>query len=197
MTTFRFMPQNPVLFIPFFVLGTAIYRGRSDIGTAQDRCQAFVAFILSCCCIVGFAYHFGQPPVLPRNLLEIMRDGEFNATFRTAQPWLAFYAVTLGTFLVVSRVRLSGWLRTLDTAAGDITYPFYLIHIPVVSWMLYPSPIWSQPQYTAIVYLVCCVAAYILHRTIEQPMAALRRRIREGTPRHDAETVAAMTKRQA
>jgi peptidoglycan/LPS O-acetylase OafA/YrhL len=172
---------NPVFFIPFFVLGSAIYRTRSDIGTAQDRWQAIVAFILTITCIETFGFHFGTPASAePRNFLAVVREHAVIATSQMIVPWIAYYAALLGIFLALLRVRLTGWVRKLDVVAGDLTYPFYLVHIPVVSWMLYPSPIWSQPQYTFFVYIMCCVAAYGLHCAIERPMAALRRRIRDG-----------------
>jgi peptidoglycan/LPS O-acetylase OafA/YrhL len=180
MMSFRFLPFNPIFFIPFFVLGAAIYRGRSDVGDTQDHCQAIVAFVLTICSIETFGYHFAQTPTLPRNLLDVVRDGTLAETLRRTGPWIAFYLTLFVTFLLLMRVPFKGWLRKLDIAAGDLTYPFYLIHIPVVSWMLYPSPIWSRPQFTFFVYVMCGVAAYGLHRAVERPMAALRRRIRDG-----------------
>lgn len=180
MGLFRFMPEHPVFFVPFFVLGMAIYRGRTDIGTAQDRYQAVAALILSIGSFGTFAFHFAQSPTLPRNIFDTLRHLEIVTTYRVAAPWLICYLVMLGVFLLVLRVPLKGWLRKLDIAAGDLTYPFYLVHIPVVSWMLYPSPIWSQWQYTFFVYVMCLVVAYALHRTVERPIAGLRRRIRDG-----------------
>jgi peptidoglycan/LPS O-acetylase OafA/YrhL len=108
------------------------------------------------------------------------------ATHGALSPWPAMALVAV-FFAVMSAVAL-GWLARIRwrwlTTAGLLTYPLYLIH-ETNGWILIHALRGFLPRYVtlAIVVTVMLIAAWLLHRLVERPLAGLlRSRLAPPTP---------------
>jgi peptidoglycan/LPS O-acetylase OafA/YrhL len=107
--------------------------------------------------------------------------------FEVSLPAIAYY-LTLGAafaFVIVGfNARVTGLDRhPLDRMLGDVSYPLYLVHGPVIVFVAYllnrrlPAAI----PFTAYVAACCCAAAaaaLLLTVAVERPLMALRQRLR-------------------
>jgi peptidoglycan/LPS O-acetylase OafA/YrhL len=100
------------------------------------------------------------------------------AVHRPLSPWPAVGLVVL-FFAVLSAIAM-GWLSRVRwrwlTTAGLLTYPLYLIH-ETNGWVLIHALRGLLPKYVtlAVVVAVMLVAAWLLHRLVERPLAGLLR----------------------
>lgn len=127
--------------------------------------------------------------VMQHDLVTSLAAGR-DKPFLTWHPYVALAVVT-GCYLVVLAValhRLDGVRWVWLTAAGNLTYPLYLIHAEL-GWALIRTlrhHLGALPTLAVTVTAVLC-AAWALHRWVERPLAALlRRRLRRDAGR-DAE----------
>ena len=96
-------------------------------------------------------------------------------------------AVWLATTTWARRVG-SSWLTT----AGALTYPLYLLH-EWWGWWLIDRLDPALPKYAVLLVttLVCCLAAWLIHRLVERPLSpVLRRGVLSGlTSRDEVPTI--------
>lgn len=95
----------------------------------------------------------------------------------------------LTVFFVVMAVIAKGWTARIQwrwlTTAGVLTYPFYLLHHDI-SWSIIHAMRGVRPRLLTLVVtiLVMLLAAWLLHRLIEKPLArVLKRKLAESGPR--------------
>ncbi|GAA2690341.1 acyltransferase family protein [Actinoplanes palleronii] len=91
-----------------------------------------------------------------------------------------FYVLMAGVALGWFRRVTWGWLTT----AGLLTYPFYLLH-EKIGWVLIHQMRDLRPRYLTLMITVAVmlVAAWLLHRLVERPLAGyLRTRLATPTP---------------
>ncbi|MFG2001354.1 acyltransferase family protein [Spirillospora sp. NPDC048911] len=152
-------------YAPFFIAGMAFYlihRFGSSL-----LLWLFVGFSWAC------AVRYAVPAAIEK---------AYRISPADARPAVAII-VTL-TFAVMALVATGklGWLRwRFFTTLGCLTYPVYLIHYdlaPVLARVLYPAMApWAA---TVTIIMVVLVAAYAVHKLVEQPLAAwLKPRLRE------------------
>lgn len=89
-------------------------------------------------------------------------------------------AVMIGLFLIFIlciRLRIAGWHAALDRRLGDLTYPLYLIHVPVIVLL------WRGGGSFGVLPLLatfgaCLAAAWVLWLVAEYPFEVLKTRLR-------------------
>jgi peptidoglycan/LPS O-acetylase OafA/YrhL len=84
------------------------------------------------------------------------------------------------TYLAQLHLRaLPGWFRTLDKFSGDLSYPLYLLHMPVavVVRVWVPLPPGSY-RYFAAVLVLSLAASVVAHAAVEAPVNFLRSRVK-------------------
>ncbi|WP_160165747.1 acyltransferase [Actinoplanes sp. OR16] len=99
----------------------------------------------------------------------------FNGRFDVDMRPVVGAALVTGFFVVLTVIALGytsriqwGWLTT----AGALTYPFYLLHENVGWTVIYGLRDFAPPLVIlAAVIAIMLVAAYLLHRLIEKPLA--------------------------
>jgi peptidoglycan/LPS O-acetylase OafA/YrhL len=89
-------------------------------------------------------------------------------------PW------TYGLWLSVP---LSGWVvlslagarsGSFDKAAGDLSYPIYLLHTTVAAWFLPGFGFGRSAGFFALSFVVTLLAAWLMLRLVDRPMQRLR-----------------------
>ncbi len=86
----------------------------------------------------------------------------------------------MGLMVVLIHARMPGSLHDGDTMAGDLTYPLYLVHVPVINLMDHAFG-WSAGSGWGpflAEFAASLAAAWVLNRVVERPFAELRRRWR-------------------
>jgi peptidoglycan/LPS O-acetylase OafA/YrhL len=156
-------------YAPYFVAGMAFYL-MHRFGPSL-LLWGFVAFSWACAL---------------RYALPIAKGGPYNIA--AANAWPTVPLVITALFVIMALVA-TGALRALRwrrlTTLGALTYPTYLIHYevaPPLARVLRPAlPYWAA---TLVLTLVVLVAASLVHRLVERPVAAwLRPRLRESFQR--------------
>ena len=80
-------------------------------------------------------------------------------------------------FTALSFIRVSGRLARFDRVVGDLSYPLYVVHDPIIVFVaLYFAPGVPTAMATAVIALM---AAWLLYTVVERPLIALRARIRK------------------
>jgi peptidoglycan/LPS O-acetylase OafA/YrhL len=94
----------------------------------------------------------------------------------------------LTVFFVVMAIIAKGWTARVQwrwlTTAGALTYPFYLLHHDI-SWSIIHAMRGVRPRELTLVVaiLIMLVAAWMVHRVIEKPLAGvLKRKLAEASP---------------
>jgi len=100
---------------------------------------------------------------------------EFEQHYATGMSRVAVAAIIAGFFLVLLLISLrrTGWIgQRRWLLAGVLTYPLYLLH-QNIGFMLFQLgyPAWNPHLLLWGVVLLMCVAAYLVHRLVEQRMA--------------------------
>ncbi len=102
-------------------------------------------------------------------------------------PALIVVTLIFAVMAVVAVGRLSAIRWRWLTVAGALTYPLYLLH-QYIGWTLIAALRDHLPRYgtLAVVTATMLLAAWLLHRLVERPLAgALRRRLDRPLPRGD------------
>jgi peptidoglycan/LPS O-acetylase OafA/YrhL len=104
-----------------------------------------------------------------------------------SDPWGAgWFAVATAVviLLLIRRGALARSPGTLLLHAGRLSYPLYLVHLPVitivtgVAFKLWPDSLWTQLVALAVAAAVAIAAAELLHRLVEVPAITWSRRLR-------------------
>lgn len=138
---------------PYFMLGMALYHAvvrRSRYGALA------AAAALPLALHAYWAYNAAGPTALPASTL--------------------LFVIMLAAMLALSFAAVATRTARIDKALGDLTYPLYLVHWPVV-WLvgrLLPGA--GAEGYGAVALASLAAAALLL--LLEQPLARLRDRIR-------------------
>lgn len=140
---------------PYFGLGTALFVWRKRILPSRIALGAMALMVAL------IVHHFGSIYV------------------QESDPWVATAALLI---LILALVLLTGPLpagrwRAIDRRLGDLTYPLYLCHLPVISALAYFDVI-RKPQDFLIVLVASVLAAGALHLCVERPLANARNKVR-------------------
>lgn len=166
-------------FIPYFLCGTCLY-----LASSQARPLARIAGIIAAIAFAGILVEQGhKPPV--HEAAGFTRD-------RLSQTLIMVLLIAL--FTALSFIRIGGRLARFDRALGDLSYPLYVVHDPIIVLVaLYFAPGVPTAMATAVVALM---VAWLLYTVVEQPLIALRARIRKAEIRFaedmEAPSVSAM-----
>lgn len=120
-------------------------------------------------CLPAMLLNFLQHPIYTD-----MAGTKFNYTFDAVLT-----AGLLIAMIVLSRMNPSR-LRLLDQALGEITFPLYLYHIPVMIFVLSVTQGYSMPAYLSGIALSFAVS-YAMSRLIDPVVAGWRDRLRGRT----------------
>jgi len=162
MDSLREMPSM-LRFIPYFIFGAGLYLASSQ----RSRRLAWAAGVIAALAFVGMLVEQGNHPPL-HEAAGFARD-------RLAQALILVLLVAL--FSALSFMRIGGRLARLDRFLGDLSFPLYVVHDPVITLAaLSFAP--SVPTAIATA-LASLVAAWLLYVILEQPLIALRTRIRK------------------
>lgn len=87
------------------------------------------------------------------------------------------FLILIAVIIALTYASPAPWLRRVDTFCGDLTYPLYLIHIPLLAILLRRETEGGLGKFV-FVSVSCFGAAYLLHLLIERPLIRLREKIR-------------------
>lgn len=150
---------------PLFLLGASLFYAQRS----RFRGGPLVLTMMSLAASVHLLLSLSSPSAHAAFALEPMRVNSL----------LAFLAL-LALMVALIHVRVPRSLHDGDILASDLTYPFYLVHVPVINLMDYVFDWGLRSGGIAFLaeFLVSLASAWILHRLVEEPFAALRRRWR-------------------
>ena len=141
---------------------------------------ASIAFASGACC-----HHFlgeRRLPTAVTALACVALAVWFVASRRWVDPAGAGLYVALGLGLVVIRglapLRATGWLARVDTGAGQLSYPIFVVHAPLVPLV---GAWWGAKIGPGFAFATACAsvaAAVLLHRLVERPLERVRDRLR-------------------
>jgi len=153
---------NIFLFSPFFILGGSIYRLASGAGRLGATILALAGFV------------FAQ--------VYILRVDGYTITGFLAAPDAVgngiVFSILFAIFLFGLRLKVGKTLRAIDKVVGNLTYPLYLVHVPLL------AVLWSvfEPRtgllWLGLSFTLCTLAAYLLHLIAEVPFESMRERNR-------------------
>jgi len=150
-------------FIPYFVLGAGLYLASS----LQSRALARIVGVIAAIAFVGAVVdQCNRPP---------FHEAAGFARDRLAQTLIMVLLIAL--FAVLSFMRIGGRLARLDRALGDLSFPLYVVHDPII---VFAALCFAPSVPIAIVTaLTALAAAWLLYAALEKPLMALRTRIRK------------------
>jgi len=150
-------------FIPYFVLGAGLYLASS----LPSRTLARIVGVIAAVACVGVVVDQCNRPAF-HEAAGFARD-------RLAQTLIMMLLIAL--FAALSVMRVGGRLARIDRALGDLSFPLYVVHEPViVVAALCFAPAVPVAIGTALTALA---AAWVLYAGLEKPLMALRTRIRK------------------
>ena len=109
-----------------------------------------------------------------------------------------FYLFVAGALLFTYWPKLGSWPvpRVLGPLVwlGEISYPIYLVHYPLVALINAYLPVGTEPITRAIILLAISLppvilASWLLHRTVEKPFIELGKRLTHKQSKPGSETV--------
>lgn len=118
--------------------------------------------------LVGFAYALAMHNVVGRT------GASSQSNYKDLSPITGMVILTV--FFLVMAVIAKGWTARIQwrwlTTAGLLTYPFYLLH-QVIGWSIIEALRDVRPRKLVLVAVIVLmlVAAWLLHRLIEKPLA--------------------------
>jgi peptidoglycan/LPS O-acetylase OafA/YrhL len=94
------------------------------------------------------------------------------------------YAIMVASGLVIAYLSqisdAPGWVAKLDVFLGDLSYPLYLVHIPVMYALITWAPVQRYSWSMWLITLLCAtVASWLLHLCVQVPVNRLRGRIKQ------------------
>lgn len=143
---------------PYFLLGVCLYHGAAG---GRGRLAASGATLSLLAVNYHACWYIGRDP------------------HAATAACLVILNILLVTFGALGLLRISGRAKTLDKAAGDITYPLYLNHYAIsIAWLtLWPDTRPGLPSFVGC--LGACVAASCAMMLLSEPFTRrLRDRIR-------------------
>ena len=148
---------------PLFVLGAAAYQ------VHRSHWQSRGALLM-----LGISYVFTLHFCLSMaDTTEYIGFGFHEISMRTAALLTLLFAV----LLVTATKRISGRLKTVDRAIGDLTYPFYLVQAPLIDAYLATNGVTGMHGFVLLLVGVT-LASIAINVLVERPLLALRRRWR-------------------
>ena len=150
---------------PLFMLGASVFYAQRG----RFRGAPLVLVLLSLAESIHLLLSLDSPSAYAPFALEPMRINS-----------LLVVLALMALMVALIHVRLPRSLHDGDILAGDLTYPLYLVHVPLIALMDFAFG-WSSGGGWgpfAAELAACLIAAWMLHRLVEQPFAALRRRWR-------------------
>ena len=146
-------------FIPFFALGVSFFFNR-----LTNSIPSFAMFFLS---LIGSCYFI------------LTHKGWLHEEFSldcTKVVTLLMFLLYIGAVFFKRTYSMSDRSRRFDKAAGDMTYPLYLIHFPIMSVVEF---VFGGGMWAVLMALALSLAsAFLTNRLIEQPVYSLRDRLR-------------------
>jgi peptidoglycan/LPS O-acetylase OafA/YrhL len=141
----NFVPAISVFsFIQFFLLGTLAYEFyRNTNLSARIFTMSFAVLLM-----VGMSLHLHRTAIQPSGAIAII---------------VGVLSVWLLAFLS-EKVKASWWLRRLDVACGNLSYPLFLNHgIAQVLWYAYiPERSWGWLCFSVVLSLFIAIVAYVI-----------------------------------
>jgi peptidoglycan/LPS O-acetylase OafA/YrhL len=154
----------------FFILGASLFlmqRGGGAVAVASFIASA----IMSLGAVFGLQHTFTMPELF-----------KYNASTTANLFGMTFF---LAVFSALSSERLSLWfsrqgntIRKTDIGLGDLTYPLYLCHVPVLA-VLWTDPLNPRNFKTWLISLAACIIVdLIINIVVEKPLQRIRNRFR-------------------
>lgn len=150
-------------FAPFFVAGAVhwyLRHGRGGMAgwalwlTAMAGCAVFI--------LSADSYHLGRIVITPTRVNQLI-------------AFLGLYGVF--SLCAIARLR-SARLMRIDRFIGDLTYPVYLCHLPVIA-ILWHDKTWLRGPFAFFsTFLLCVLVAYIVRVVCELSLVRLRNSVR-------------------
>ena len=156
-------------YVPYFAFGVASYFAVRKPGWAGFR-RAGVLMVLFYAAITW-------------QLLSQGADLPIQATSRNLPAQFGIFVALTMLLLVLSKMSPRR-MDVIDRHAGDMTYPLYLYHVPVLIVMLSLTRGYSYAAMFAGI-VASIAAAYLAVRLVDPVAAQLRNRLRGRTLRHD------------
>ncbi len=147
---------------PLFLLGAMMFYAQR----ARFRAAETVLLVLALVACVHLLLSLGSPSAWAGFALEPVR-------LRT----LTLFLVLAAAMLALVHLRVPARLHGADILAGDLTYPLYLVHVPVILALDHALG-WAGWAGFGLQLVASLAAALVLHRLVEAPFAMLRRRWR-------------------
>jgi peptidoglycan/LPS O-acetylase OafA/YrhL len=116
--------------------------------------------------LAGFVFYFHRTEMLYKvGLLTVMAATlALNHTFNTEVSIVLYLAVFIA-LAFMDRLRLKGWLAGLLTWAGELSYPLYVIHVPILL-LAFTLGVRDVAVFTAAVVL----AAALVYHGLDEPI---------------------------
>jgi peptidoglycan/LPS O-acetylase OafA/YrhL len=168
--------ENPIAYIPDFVLGVAISRSvlnRDSASTIWPLIGA--ALFLS---LLGFSHIV----VTGGDHLRLFAPfSSFASRFSLDDGFNVQTLVTLiSVFMVCLLIKPGLLARRLDGFLGDLTYPLYLCHFAVLATMNQDLPGIPDEQRIWLSFAAALLCAVLLNLLVDRPLTRLRAYIRKG-----------------
>ncbi|MEW6639439.1 MAG: acyltransferase [Pseudomonadota bacterium] len=155
--------QTMLRFIPYFVFGVGLYLASH----MQSRTLARLVGAIAALAFVGM--------LVEQTNRSAFHEAAGFARDRLAQTLILVLVVAL--FTVLSFMRVGGRLARVDRTLGDLSFPLYVAHDPVI---VFAALSWTPGVPTAIATAMAALAAaWLLYVVLERPLMALRTRIRK------------------
>jgi peptidoglycan/LPS O-acetylase OafA/YrhL len=170
--------ENPIPYIPDFVLGVAVSRAATDRAAYALIAAALVL------CIFGFCH---IDPTMPghHTLWWPMSSFAEKFAFQTGANVLS-YMILLAVFGALIGIGVSPWARRIDDFLGNMTYPFYLCHFAIIATVnedLAGLQLWVRIAISLGLALACAAALYLtLDRRLVGTRLSIRSAARHPTP---------------
>jgi peptidoglycan/LPS O-acetylase OafA/YrhL len=168
--------ENPIAYIPDFVLGLAISRSVLNRDSASAIWPLIgAALFLS---LLGFSH------IIVTGGTHLRLFAPFSSYASRLSLNDGFNVQTLATLIIVFMVCLlikPGLLaRRIDSFLGDLTYPLYLCHFAVLATMNQDFPSIPDEQRIWLSLAAALLCAVLLYLFVDRPLTRLRAYIRKG-----------------
>lgn len=161
--------QSMLRFIPYFVFGVGLYLASH----LESRALARLVGVIAALAFVGM--------LVEQTNRSAFHEAAGFARDRLAQTLILVLLVAL--FAALSCMRVGGRLARIDRALGDLSFPLYVAHDPVI---VFAALCWTPGVPAAIAAAgLALVAAWLLYVGLERPLMTMRTRIRKSDIRFD------------
>ena len=162
---------GPFKYAPFIVLGGALALARRS---RFARGMALVAFSLCVGHIYGIQ-HIGYAQIYGIRLNVGLTQHANAVVF--AMMVAVFIIITSDRFVRLFR-KIGETAKITDRWIGDLTFPLYLIHVPVLAYL------WSDPDKPRgmwpwfVSLAICVIISGVVVLTVDRPLERIRNRLR-------------------